>query len=115
MTFTQGDMHESMQFLREAAVSLEYNDQEFSLLAGLSREIRVAMPLQRDDGGVETFFGYRVQHHNALGPYKGGLRYHPSVNLRLTCPTQIKWVLTRALRRARRWVARAVRPPEPAA
>lgn len=87
MTFTQGDMHESMQFLREAAVSLEYDDQEFSLLAGLSREIRVAMPLQRDDGSIETFFGYRVQHHNALGPYKGGLRYHPSVNL-----NELRWL-----------------------
>lgn len=87
MTFTQGDMHESMKFLREAAVSLEYNDQEFSLLAGLSREIRVAMPLQRDDGSIETFFGYRVQHHNALGPYKGGLRYHPSVNL-----NELRWL-----------------------
>lgn len=97
MIFMQNDVHESMQFLREASVHLEYDEQEFRLLAGLSREVRVAMPLQRDDGSIETFFGYRVQHHNALGPYKGGLRYHPSVNLNelrgLACLMSLKTAL----------------------
>ncbi len=87
MASIQGDMHESMRFLKEAAVALEYDDREFSLLAGLSREVRVAMPLQRDDGSIQTYYGYRVQHHNALGPYKGGLRYHPSVNL-----NELRWL-----------------------
>lgn len=97
MVSIQNDMHESMQFLKEAAVALEYDDREFSLLAGLSREVRVAMPLQRDDGSIETYYGYRVQHHNALGPYKGGLRYHPSVNLHelrwLACLMSLKTAL----------------------
>lgn len=87
MASIQDDMHESMYFLKEAAVALEYDDREFSLLAGLSREVRVAMPLQRDDGSIQTYYGYRVQHHNALGPYKGGLRYHPSVNL-----NELRWL-----------------------
>jgi len=41
------------------------------------REIRVALPVRMDDGRVEVFIGYRVQHNAARGPYKGGVRYHP--------------------------------------
>jgi glutamate dehydrogenase (NAD(P)+) len=40
------------------------------------REIRVALPVRMDDGRVEVFIGYRVQHNAARGPYKGGVRYH---------------------------------------
>src|SRR5688500_17851584 len=45
------------------------------------RAIAVTLPIRRDDGRVETFHGYRVQHHLALGPTKGGVRFHPSVTL----------------------------------
>ena len=45
------------------------------------RAITVALPIHRDDGKTEVFFGHRVQHHLALGPTKGGLRYHPDVTL----------------------------------
>lgn len=41
----------------------------------------VSLPVQMDDGSVKTFYGYRVQHNTALGPGKGGIRYHPNVNL----------------------------------
>ncbi len=41
------------------------------------REIHVSISVKMDDGKVKTFKGYRVQHNNALGPYKGGLRFHP--------------------------------------
>lgn len=54
------------------------------LLARLSqpdRTISVSLPLQMDNGKVEIFEGYRVQHNNILGPYKGGLRYHPNVSM----------------------------------
>ena len=68
-------------FLREACDALGYNDHVFQLLSGASRELRVQIPLLRDDGSLEIFYGYRVQHHNALGPFKGGLRFHPSVNM----------------------------------
>ena len=69
-------------FLHEACQRLGYSDQEFALLSGASREFKVQLPLQRDDGSLEIFYGYRVQHHNALGPYKGGLRFHPTVNMK---------------------------------
>lgn len=45
------------------------------------RAIAVTLPIRRDDGRVETFHGYRVQHHLALGPTKGGVRFHPKVTL----------------------------------
>ena len=45
------------------------------------RLISVTVPIQRDDGETEVFFGYRVQHHLSRGPVKGGLRYHPGVTL----------------------------------
>lgn len=45
------------------------------------RSMMVSLPIRMDDKTVKTFYGYRVQHNMALGPGKGGLRYHPSVNL----------------------------------
>ena len=40
------------------------------------RELRVQVPVRMDDGRIEVFIGYRVQHNGARGPYKGGVRYH---------------------------------------
>ncbi|HEY9760220.1 MAG TPA: Glu/Leu/Phe/Val dehydrogenase [Oculatellaceae cyanobacterium] len=45
------------------------------------RALIVSVPIRMDDGTVKTFTGYRVQHDTTLGPAKGGLRYHPGVNL----------------------------------
>jgi glutamate dehydrogenase (NAD(P)+) len=45
------------------------------------RAMAVTLPLHRDDGRIEVFNGYRVQHHLALGPTKGGVRFHPNVTL----------------------------------
>ncbi|HZR46205.1 MAG TPA: Glu/Leu/Phe/Val dehydrogenase, partial [Candidatus Manganitrophaceae bacterium] len=45
------------------------------------RALMVYVPIRMDDGNVEVFHGYRVHHDNTLGPSKGGIRYHPEVNL----------------------------------
>jgi len=45
------------------------------------REMRVDVPIRLDDGTGAVFIGYRVQHNGARGPYKGGIRYHPEVDL----------------------------------
>ncbi len=45
------------------------------------REMTVAVPILRDDGTISVYTGYRVQHSSARGPCKGGLRFHPNVNL----------------------------------
>jgi len=51
------------------------------ILAQPKNEIMVHFPVRMDDGHHKLFKGYRVQHNNALGPYKGGLRFHPDVHL----------------------------------
>jgi glutamate dehydrogenase (NAD(P)+) len=45
------------------------------------RIITVTVPIRRDDGTTKVFFGHRVQHHLTRGPVKGGLRYHPDVDM----------------------------------
>ena len=60
---------------------LEILDAERDRLKFPKRSMIVAVPIHRDDGRIEVFSGYRVQHHLTLGPTKGGLRYHPDVTL----------------------------------
>jgi len=45
------------------------------------RELMVEVPLRKDDGSIESFRGYRVQHNNSRGPFKGGIRFHEEVDL----------------------------------
>ena len=52
-----------------------------AILRQPERELTVAIPVALDDGQIEVFTGYRVQHSSARGPCKGGIRYHPDVNL----------------------------------
>jgi glutamate dehydrogenase (NAD(P)+) len=51
-----------------------------SLLATPKRILTVSCPIKLDDGRIQTFTGYRVQHNNALGPFKGGIRYDLAVD-----------------------------------
>ena len=60
----------------------EYVDAEiFGRLTEPDRIVIFRVAWQDDDGNVQVNRGYRVQHNNAIGPYKGGIRFHPSVNL----------------------------------
>ena len=45
------------------------------------RELQVQVPVRMDDGHIEVYTGYRIQHNGARGPYKGGVRYHPQADL----------------------------------
>lgn len=65
----------------KAADLMELDPGIRKILATTANEIIVHFPVIMDDGLVETFTGYRVQHNNVLGPFKGGLRYHPSVDI----------------------------------
>jgi glutamate dehydrogenase (NAD(P)+) len=51
------------------------------VLSTCKRELTVNFPVQMDDGNVEVFTGYRIQHNLGRGPAKGGIRYHPDVNI----------------------------------
>ena len=53
----------------------------YEILKSPQRVLEVSFPVKLDDGTVKTFTGYRSQHNNAVGPYKGGVRFHPNVNL----------------------------------
>jgi glutamate dehydrogenase (NAD(P)+) len=52
-----------------------------SVLRWPMREFRFQIPVRMDDGSIQVFFGYRVQHNDARGPNKGGIRFHPSETL----------------------------------
>jgi glutamate dehydrogenase (NAD(P)+) len=68
------------QFLR-AAANLALEDDVVKLLRAPFRELHVEVPVRMDDGRLEVFPGFRVQHNGARGPYKGGVRFHPHVDL----------------------------------
>ena len=55
-------------------------DYFFEILKKPQREIKVYLPVKRENGEIEIFEGYRIQHNNFLGPYKGGIRYFSEVN-----------------------------------
>ncbi len=67
--------------LTSAAQALNLEPNIFALLRTNSRSLIVSLPVEMDDGHIEVFTGYRVQHTTARGPAKGGIRYHPSVTL----------------------------------
>lgn len=68
-------------FFSKAANKLDLPDWLRKLLLTSKREVAVQVAFEKDDGGIETCLGYRVQHDNSRGPMKGGLRYHPEVDI----------------------------------
>ncbi|HET8917286.1 MAG TPA: Glu/Leu/Phe/Val dehydrogenase, partial [Candidatus Binatia bacterium] len=64
-----------------AAAKLNVDANVASRLRRPDRALIVSVPIRMDDGKVQVFTGYRVQHNDVLGPFKGGIRYHPEVNL----------------------------------
>jgi glutamate dehydrogenase (NAD(P)+) len=74
--------HEAVQlYFDRAADQLDLSSAMRRLLLIPKREVQVQIPVEMDDGRLETYVGYRVQHDDARGPMKGGLRYHPDVDL----------------------------------
>lgn len=76
------------KFFRDTAALVEATSEAMNLDPNISsrlltpqRALVVSCPVRMDDGHVATMIGYRVQHNNALGPFKGGIRYHEEVNL----------------------------------
>ena len=66
-----------MQHFNAAATRLGLDAGTRRLLQEPWRNLRVSVPVRMDDGRLEVFSGYRVQHNGARGPYKGGVRFHP--------------------------------------
>jgi len=70
-----------MQQFNKTADTIMLNPNIRNILSITNNEIILHFPVKMDTGEVKIFTGYRVQHNNALGPYKGGLRYHPTVDV----------------------------------
>jgi glutamate dehydrogenase (NAD(P)+) len=69
------------RYFEEAARLVDLDEHMYSVLTSTYREISVQIPVRRDDGDLVVVRGYRVQHNGARGPYKGGVRYHPTTDL----------------------------------
>ncbi|HEY6560566.1 MAG TPA: Glu/Leu/Phe/Val dehydrogenase dimerization domain-containing protein [Polyangiaceae bacterium] len=68
-------------YLQQAFDLLKIDPRYKTRLITPSRELRVELVIEMDDGNIGNFIGYRVQHDHSRGPFKGGLRYHPDVDL----------------------------------
>ncbi len=89
---TQNPFETAMSQLQKAADILGKNKQlslkskkellqKLEILKNPQRILNVTIPVVMDDGSQKVFQGYRVQHNNARGPYKGGIRFHPNVSM----------------------------------
>lgn len=76
-----GTSETASSYLSRACADLGYDATTTLLLQMSDREIRVEIPLWRADGTLAVHHAYRVQHDDARGPFKGGLRFHPSVDM----------------------------------
>ena len=65
--------------VKSACDKLNADPAVYEILKNPMRVLEVSFPVRLDDGTVKTFTGYRSQHNNAVGPFKGGLRFHPNV------------------------------------
>jgi glutamate dehydrogenase (NAD(P)+) len=64
----------------QACDRLGVRDEIRNLICTPDREMRVEIPVRMDNGELEIFIGYRIQHNSSRGPYKGGVRYHPDAD-----------------------------------
>ena len=69
----------------KAAEAMELDDETRTLLSTPFREVRVEVPIRKDDGTLSVYTGYRVQFNGARGPFKGGIRYATDVDMDEVC------------------------------
>ena len=66
--------------INDALSKLGYTEEMYELLKEPIRMLTVRIPVRMDDGSIKVFTGYRAQHNDAVGPTKGGVRFHPEVD-----------------------------------
>ncbi len=93
----------AQQQLDEAAAVIGLDPAAHELLRWPLRELHVTMPVKMDNGSTTIFHGFRVQHNNARGPNKGGIRFHPdeTIDTVRALATWMTWKT--ASRRRKRW------------
>ena len=77
----QNPYQNALAQLEKVAKIKNFGDEFISRLKQPDRDIRISIPVKMDDGSLKIFEGYRVEYNNALGPYKGGIRYHPDTEI----------------------------------
>ena len=73
-------IEETRRYFNQAADAIGLADKVRDILQSPRRTVKVEVAIEGDDGKLLHYLGYRVQHNNARGPMKGGLRYHPTVD-----------------------------------
>ena len=76
------DAYENVVAIMEAAMKKgNIDDTMFEIIKNPQRETKVYLPVEMDNGKIRVFEGYRIQHSNIRGPFKGGIRFHPDCDL----------------------------------
>lgn len=81
MSKTYNPYENMLEVLKTAANKLGLEERDYIALEYPERELKVAIPVEMDDGSIKVFEGYRVQHSSSRGPCKGGIRYHQDVDI----------------------------------
>lgn len=81
MSATINPFEVALKQLDEAAKLIKLDKGLHQVLASPKRVLTVSLPVKMDNGEIRVFTGYRSQHNDARGPYKGGIRYHPQVSI----------------------------------
>ena len=98
MSFFESPLYQdALVQLEKAASSMGLDPNIYERLKYPKRALQVAIPIRLDDGTVKTFMGYRVQHNMTIGPGKGGIRYHPKVDLSETAALALLMTMKCAL------------------
>ena len=77
----ESPLNTALSQLRGTVENLKLSESDWNTLSTPRRVLQVAVPLRKDNGEVEMYDGYRVQYSTTRGPSKGGVRYHPDVDL----------------------------------
>lgn len=82
MSTASYDPYDNVVSVMEEAMKVgNIDDSMFEIIKNPQRETKVYLPIEMDDGSIKIFEGYRVQHSNIRGPFKGGIRFHPDCTL----------------------------------
>lgn len=74
-------LYSAQNHLDDAAERLQLNPNIYHILRSCERSLTVSLPIETDEGDIEVYTGYRVQHTSVRGPCKGGVRYHADVSI----------------------------------
>lgn len=81
MSQTYNPYDNVLKVVEDAASILGYTESDIEAIKYPERELKVSIPVRMDDGTTHVFEGYRIQHSTSRGPAKGGIRFHPAVNI----------------------------------